>query len=329
MNSSSFIGGNVEEPKETAVVTPHIRIESLDLFELYSNVKRIAKGSFGVIFIGIRPKDQQVVAIKVIPISSTTVNNPLNEIELAQRIACNSDESIHECAVMPIYNAWVNEKLSKLYLEMKYIQGGTALNIINRDIEIPEYLDFVQQNMKSLISTLLRIHNLCVLHRDIKPENLLFESATERLYFADYGLSCVVPCKEESYLIGSIPYLDPTSYQFVKPLQLNESSDVYALGIVLYELLLRTRYEDYQDIDADYPTPAQINKAYLDALKNLKQELKLINAKYSIIVDIVAKMIHPFIQELRPTLESIVIALQDNDIDKLKFDFNNQNTTCI
>src|SRR5690606_6324907 len=88
-------------------------------------------------------------------------------------------------------------------------------------------------------------HSQGVLHRDVKPSNILVDSAGNA-WITDFGLARVIGCDDlthSSDILGTLRYMSPERFRGT----VDERSDVYGLGITLYELLIQQRA--YGDAD--------------------------------------------------------------------------------
>lgn len=91
------------------------------------------------------------------------------------------------------------------------------------------------QYIKSLAGALQYCHTKHVIHRDIKPENLLLDLKGE-LKIADFGWSVHAPNSRRTTMCGTLDYLPP---EMVEGKAHNETVDVWSLGVLMYEFLVR------------------------------------------------------------------------------------------
>ena len=97
----------------------------------------------------------------------------------------------------------------------------------------------------SMAEILTRIHARRVIHRDIKPSNILIEAATDRIVFADFGISVLLENERQhiydpDVLAGTLPYVSPEQTGRTKR-EVDFRSDLYSLGVTFYELLTGAR----------------------------------------------------------------------------------------
>jgi serine/threonine-protein kinase len=143
-----------------------------------------------------------------------------------------SAASISHPNIVNIYDVGEEENLH--FIVMEYVEGVTLKEYIKKEgkIELEKALNIIKQ----IALALDKAHKSSIIHRDIKPENILI-SNENLVKILDFGIakavtkSTVINKKE---IIGSIYYLSPEQ---VKGQIVDEGADIYALGIVLYEML--------------------------------------------------------------------------------------------
>ncbi len=123
---------------------------------------------------------------------------------------------------------------SQHYIVMEYVGGGSLADLLEKQPQLP--LERVVSIGLELADALSRAHHLQILHRDIKPANILLaEDGTPRL--TDFGLARIgqLPrLTETGSILGTLYYLSPEA---VENREVNERSDLWSFGVVLYEML--------------------------------------------------------------------------------------------
>ncbi len=118
------------------------------------------------------------------------------------------------------------------YLVMEYVSGRTLRDVLNEFGSLPATRAL--QTIEAILGGLAAAHQAGILHRDIKPENVLLAD-DGRIKLSDFGLARPISANTETEsVIGTAAYLSP---ELVTRGQTDERSDVYATGILLYELL--------------------------------------------------------------------------------------------
>ena len=163
-----------------------------------------------------------------------------------------------------------------LYLVMELVPGHTLRDVI-RD-EAPMNPAKALAVMEPIVSALAAAHRSGLIHRDIKPENVLIAD-DGRVKVADFGLAKAVSADTQhtatgGVIIGTVSYLAP---ELVVDGTSDARADVYAAGVVLYELLTGEKPHAgespiavaYKHVHEDVPPPSRLAPAvpaYLDAL---------------------------------------------------------------
>ena len=199
----------------------------------YQLEEEIGHGSMGVVYRGKQIALGREVAIKVLPMAlARDVSYVARFIREAQIIA-----GLNHPNIVHIYDAGQQNKL--LYFVMEYVQGPTLSNLLYLDGTIPQYLalEYGAQIADALDAA---YKERDVIHRDIKPENLML-NRWGKIKVMDFGLARATghqPITVARTLVGSIYYASPEQ---IGGYTLDNRSDVYALGVVLYEMVTGQR----------------------------------------------------------------------------------------
>ncbi len=190
--------------------------------------EEIGHGSMGVVYRGKQIALGREVAIKVLPKTlARDASYVARFIREAQIIA-----GLNHPNIVHIYDAGQQNKL--LFFAMEYVQGPTLSNLLSLDGTIPQHLaiEYGAQIAEALDAA---YKERAVVHRDIKPENLMLDR-WGKIKVMDFGLARATghqPITVARTLVGSIYYASPEQVWGQK---LDNRSDVYALGVVLYEM---------------------------------------------------------------------------------------------
>jgi serine/threonine protein kinase len=153
-----------------------------------------------------------------------------------------------------------------LYLVMEYIDGTDLADVIARYGEDGELVphDDVIQVARSVSRALAYAHQRNILHLDIKPSNILMEKSG-RVILTDFNLPVGRKKEEAGVIFGSAHYMAPEHSQGID--QATPLSDLYSLGVIMFELLTGTvPFDDpspvavaLQHINLSPPSPRKIN----------------------------------------------------------------------
>ncbi len=199
----------------------------------YQLDEEIGRGSMGMVYRGKQIALGREVAIKVLPRAlAKDASYVARFIREAQIIA-----GLNHPNVVQIYDA--GQQGGLLYFVMEYIQGPTIGSLLKIDGTIPQHLaaEYTAQIADALDSAYQERN---VIHRDIKPENLMLDR-WGKIKVMDFGLARAPGHLQITFaktLVGSIYYASPEQVWGQK---LDNRSDIYALGVVLYEMVIGYR----------------------------------------------------------------------------------------
>ena len=195
----------------------------------YQLEEEIGRGSMGMVYRGKQIALGREVAIKVLPRAlAKDASYVARFIREAQIIA-----GLNHPNIVQIYDA--GQQGGLLYFVMEYIQGPTIGSLLLIDGSMPQHLaaEYVAQSAEALDSAYKERN---VIHRDIKPENLMLDR-WGKIKVMDFGLARApgqLQITLAKTLVGSIYYASPEQ---VWGQTLDNRSDIYALGVVLYEMV--------------------------------------------------------------------------------------------
>jgi eukaryotic-like serine/threonine-protein kinase len=193
----------------------------------YEVIERIGAGGMAIVY---KAKDQllnRVVTIKVLREQFATDEDFIRRFRReAQAVASLSHPNI-----VSVYD--VGKEGDTEYIVMEYVEGRNLKEII-RDYA-PLSTDQTINLARQITGAIQNAHEHHIIHRDIKPHNILV-TEDGRAKVTDFGIARAVSSATVTHtgdIIGSVHYLSPEQ---AKGLQSNEQSDIYSLGIILYEL---------------------------------------------------------------------------------------------
>ncbi|KON90401.1 serine/threonine protein kinase [Sporosarcina globispora] len=134
--------------------------------------------------------------------------------------------------IVNIYD--VGEEDSIYYIVMEYVDGQTLKQYIQQNS--PIRIDDALEIMKQLTSAISHAHQNHIIHRDIKPHNILIDRHGN-VKITDFGIAMALSATsitQTNSVLGSVHYLSPEQ---ARGGMANRKSDIYSLGIVMFELL--------------------------------------------------------------------------------------------
>ena len=174
----------------------------------------------------------------------------------------------HPNIVAVLDQGWNQGGTPCVFIVMELIEGSTLRDYLFE--QGPASVEQTLQMLMPVASALAAAHKMGIVHRDIKPENILV-SKEGRIKIADFGLARgallgTTLTAESSVILGSVSYLSPEQVQRGIA---DSRSDIYSLGIVLFELLTGTKPYQGEDpvqiairhVNDRVPAPSSINPA--------------------------------------------------------------------
>src|SRR6266853_161006 len=203
----------------------------------------IGRGGMGAVYLAQQSRPVRTVAVKVLILSN--VYQPDQQSVFLARFRREADTvaKLEHKNILPIYEyeEAVGNGQQLAYLVMPFIRGGTLRERIDEMKRSGSHFDLklVASYISQVADALSYAHSLGVVHRDIKPGNLLFH-LDGRLLLSDFG---IVRLKAMPALTSVGSFLGTAEYASPEQISTNEidfRSDIYSLGIILYEVLTGT-----------------------------------------------------------------------------------------
>lgn len=168
---------------------------------------------------------------------------------------------------------WNEGGVPAVFIVMELVEGSTLRDLINE--QAPLNIDSLFRYLNPVVSALAAAHQIGIIHRDIKPENILI-AHDGRVKVADFGLAAGAVIgqtltAESSVVLGSVSYLSPEQVQRGVA---DARSDIYALGIVIFEMLTGKKpYEGQTPIQIAYKHVNERIPNLLELNSNIPQEV--------------------------------------------------------
>jgi hypothetical protein len=200
------------------------------LGERYRLIRELGSGGMAVVLLAEDLKHRRRVAVKVLRPAVAGVLGAqrfLREIEIVATLT--------HPHILPLHDS--GDASGLLYYVMPYVEGATLRTLLDRRSYLPqaEAVAIIVE----IADALQYAHERGVVHRDIKPENILFESG--HAVVSDFGIArardaaASATLTEEHMVVGTPRYMSPE--QRVGGMEVDARTDVFALGLLLYEML--------------------------------------------------------------------------------------------
>ncbi|MCJ1662292.1 Stk1 family PASTA domain-containing Ser/Thr kinase [Staphylococcus sp. NRL 16/872] len=197
--------------------------------ERYKVIDKLGGGGMSIVYLAEDTILQRKVAIKAISIPQNEKDETMRRFE---REVNNATQLIHK-NIVEVYD--VDEEEECFFLVMEYIDGPTLSEYIHSHgpLSIDTAINYIDQILKGV----QQAHEKRIVHRDIKPQNILIDK-NKTLKIFDFGIAKALSetaMTQTNHVLGTVQYLSPEQ---AKGEATNETTDIYSIGIVLYEMLL-------------------------------------------------------------------------------------------
>jgi tetratricopeptide (TPR) repeat protein/TolB-like protein len=194
----------------------------------YKIVTELGRGGMGKVYRAIDQKIDEEIAIKLIKpeiaADKQTIERFGNELKMARKIAHRN--------VCKMY--YLGEEKGAHYITMEYVPGEDLKSMIRMSGQLSTGMTI--KVAKQVCDGLTEAHRLGVIHRDLKPNNIMIDKSGEARIM-DFGIARLLKAKGitgAGIMIGTPEYMSPEQ---VEGKEVDQRSDVYSLGVILYEMI--------------------------------------------------------------------------------------------
>lgn len=203
------------------------------LGERYLLLAHVARGGMATVYRATDQRLRREVAVKVM--HSNLVNNEDDVARFARE--ARSAARLSHPGIVQVFDQGRDGPL--VYLAMEFVRGRTLRDVIRESGPLPPTQALAI--MDRILDALASAHTSQIVHRDVKPENVLMAD-DGRVKVADFGLARAIDAHTQhsrtGILFGTVSYLAPEQ---VERGHADTRSDVYAAGVVLFEMLTGTK----------------------------------------------------------------------------------------
>jgi serine/threonine-protein kinase len=254
----------------------------------------------GEVYLAKDTKLKRQVAIKFLPDHLTKDKENVERFEREAEAAA----ALNHPNIVTIHD--VIEEDDQTCIVMEYIEGRSLRDVINEyNLGIDKIIDMIQQ----LSDGLSRAHKAGIVHRDIKPENIIIDQ-DDRIKILDFGLAKlkgVSKLTKETSTLGTIHYMSPEQ---IIGKDIDQRSDIWSLGVVIYELLT-----------GEKPFEGQYEQAVSYAIVNDSPRWELVpneNKKYGL-QNIIYKCLEKNPDKRYQSVTDLIVELKKSEESSSKF----------
>ncbi len=195
----------------------------------YRILREVGRGGIATVYLAVQQSLQREVALKVMSPALTTDPNFTDRFMREGRTIAQ----LNHPGIVTIYDIAVDD--FNHYIAMEYLKGGSLKQRIKNGIPLGQAMDILHQ----VTSALEYAHEKGIVHRDVKPENIMFRDAESgEAVLTDFGIAKSnahqTQLTSAGMIVGTPRYMSPEQ---ADGRGANAQSDLYALGVVLYEMI--------------------------------------------------------------------------------------------
>ncbi len=193
----------------------------------YKIIEKLGEGGMGEVYLAEDTKLKRKVALKFLPKEFTRDKEAVERFQREAQAAA----ALSHPHIVTIYE--INEYEDQTYIAMEYVAGKTLKEVIaSRPLPVAKVIEIATQ----ICEGLQKAHESDIVHRDIKPQNILIDK-DNRVKILDFGLAKlkgVSQLTREQSTLGTTHYLSPEQ---ALGKEVDHRSDIWSLGVILYEML--------------------------------------------------------------------------------------------
>ncbi|MDX5074901.1 Stk1 family PASTA domain-containing Ser/Thr kinase [Lactobacillus jensenii] len=199
------------------------------LGERYKILDTLGEGGMANVYLAEDIILQRKVAVKVLRLD---LQRDPQTLKRFTREAMSTSELSHP-NIVSVLDVDTDQGLP--YMVMEYIKGPDLHQYLHDNYPLP-FTEIIRI-MDQILSAVALAHKHNIIHRDLKPENILIDKDTGKIKIADFGIAVALnqsTITQTNSTMGSVHYMSPEQ---TKGGLVTKQSDIYSLGIILYELL--------------------------------------------------------------------------------------------
>ncbi len=195
----------------------------------YEIVERLGRGGMATVYRARQVNMNRDVAIKVMSVELATNPQFVSRFEQEAHVIANLEHP----RILPVHD--YGHEGDYFYLVMRLVEGETLFDRLQRG---PLTLDEAAEFLGQIAEALDYAHSRGIVHRDLKPNNVLIDE-WDNTYLMDFGLAKLIASTRQltasGAVLGTPAYMSPEQWRGAP---VDARTDVYALGVMLYEMVL-------------------------------------------------------------------------------------------
>ncbi|MFW5812809.1 MAG: protein kinase domain-containing protein [Fibrobacterota bacterium] len=206
-----------------------------ETFGRYQVLKLLGKGAMGRVYLSEDPILKRQVAVKVIAMDNHLNSATLKEYLERFALEAQACARLNHPSVVSIYDA--GEENGIPWIAFEYVDGEQLDHLIRAEKQLS--FEKAAAIISDIASAISHAHSMNIVHRDIKPANILIDNRTGTAKLTDFGV-VKSPCSavtQSGSSVGSPGYMSPEQ---IDGTEVDSRSDIFSLGIVLYEMITGT-----------------------------------------------------------------------------------------
>src|SRR5215217_7496426 len=196
----------------------------------YRILNQIGQGGMATVYKAYQASMDRNVAVKVLPGQLAESPEFMKRFQQEARIIARLEHP----HILPVFDYGENDGIT--YFVMRYLEAGTLKEKMESGRPLP--LTEIDRLFSQLADALSYAHSMGVVHRDLKPANALIDSRGN-LFLTDFGIAKILEeasprLTQTDAIMGTPAYISPEQAQ---SRSVDQRSDIYSLGIILYEMV--------------------------------------------------------------------------------------------
>lgn len=201
-------------------------------FGRYKAIKKLGEGSMGCVYLAMDPVLERQLAIKVISLEKQLDEKTRGGYLKRFVLEAKATAKLNHQSIVSVYDA--GEQDGFPWIAFEYVKGESLAELLEKKDKLK-----IEQAVSIAIdiaSALKHAHKFGIIHRDIKPANILLDSETGIAKLADFGIVKAphTALTQDGNILGSPGYMSPEQ---IKGEKLDDRSDMFSLGIVIYQMV--------------------------------------------------------------------------------------------